>query len=105
MGEYRDSAETHGTINRNDLPDAHRIEFLTMLGLFGVVIDAIQALATGSFKSEAEGGIHWDISIVGLLIIFVVALNGMYHLTAVFLQHCDAAIFNLSTYEKEKKRR
>jgi len=70
-----------------------RIEFLAALGLFGSIINGIQAISTEyttllstTFTNTAKGNLAG----------FVISLFSMYSLTSVFLAHCgDATLFNL----------
>ena len=75
-----------------------RTEFLALVGIWGSAFNTAQliALERGELSSALGDGSSEPGIVAGLVLGFAACLFAMYSLTSVFLQHCDATLFNLS---------
>ncbi|OQV15845.1 Solute carrier family 35 member F1 [Hypsibius exemplaris] len=71
-----------------------RLEFLSMLGLFGSLINGIQLVALERHELNNIDWTDWEIS--ACLILFAVFLFGLYSLVPFLMRRAGASIFNLS---------
>lgn len=73
--------------------DRDRIEFLGMLGAFGVIVATIQV---SIFEIDAIAAAEWRIDTVCYLLGFVLCLFLVYCNMSAFLTDSDSGLFNLS---------
>jgi solute carrier family 35 protein F1/2 len=81
-------------VGQESIVKAHdRTEFLGMLGCFGLAINTIQLLI---LERDELARVNWSSDAPGYVVGFALSLFCMYSLTSIFLQKCDATMFNLS---------